>query len=207
MRKQYREMEIFSLQNGMYIFRFADEFTCNEVMEAKIWHVVNKPLILRKWTLGMQVLKLTLKSIPIWVKFLHLPLEYWNHTCLSHVASGVVRPLYADSIMEEHKRLGYARVLVEIYVESECPREIVIFRNIGDSITIGVEYPWLPPKCTLCGGFGHAVYACSKKEKKKWIPKANLQGVTQKLNLKDQKSTVVVTKVISGANLNCWGSF
>lgn len=105
----------------MYIFCFADEFTCNEVMEAKIWHVVNKPLILRKWTPGMQVLKLTLTSIPIWVKFLHLPLEYWNHACLSHVASGVGRPLYTDFVTEEHKRLGYARVLVEIDVDSECP--------------------------------------------------------------------------------------
>jgi hypothetical protein len=141
-------------------------------MEAKIWHVVNKPLISRKWTLGMQVLKLTLTSIPIWVKFLHFPLEYWNHACLSHVASGVGRPPYADFVTEEQKRLGYARVLVEIDVDSGCPQEVVISRTSGDPISIGVQYPWLPLKCTLCKGFGHAVSACSKKEKQKWIPKA-----------------------------------
>lgn len=29
----------------------------------------------------------------------------------------------------------------------------------------------LPAKCNLCNGFGHAGYACSKKERKIWIPK------------------------------------
>jgi hypothetical protein len=180
MWKQYGQVEVFSLENGMFIFRFPDEFTCNEVMEAKIWHVVNKPLILRKWIPGMQVLKLTLKSIPIWIKLMHLPLEYWTHTCLSHVASGVGKPLYVDSVTEEQKQLGYARVLVEIDVESECPKEIEICKTNGDLITIGVEYPWLPPKCSLCGGFGHAIYACSKKETKKWVPENIGKGANMK---------------------------
>jgi hypothetical protein len=29
-----------------------------------------------------------------------------------------------------------------------------------------VEYSWLPPKCSICKGFGHAAYACVKKDKK-----------------------------------------
>jgi hypothetical protein len=147
MWKQYGEVEVFSLENGMYIFRFSDEATYNEVMEARIWHVANKPLILRKWLPGMQVLNLTLTSIAVWVKLLHLPLEFWNPTCLSHVASGVGRPLYDDTVTEEQKTLGFARVLVEIDTKSEWLKELVICRANGSSITIGVEYPWLPPKC------------------------------------------------------------
>jgi hypothetical protein len=59
----------------------------------------------------------------------------------------VGKPLYADTITEEQKTLGFARVLVEIDTKSECPKELVICRANGSSITIGVEYPWLPPKC------------------------------------------------------------
>lgn len=117
----------------------------------------------------MQVLKLTLSSIPVWVKLVHLPMEFWTPTCLSHVASGVGKPMYADTITDDHKRLRYARVLVEIDVTSDCPKEIVIRRTDGSKVTIGVEYPWLPAKCSICGGFGHA--ACAKKEKKVWLPK------------------------------------
>jgi hypothetical protein len=65
MWKQYGKVEVFSLENGMYIFRFSDEATYNEVMEARIWHVANKPLILRKWSPGMQVLNFTLTSIAV----------------------------------------------------------------------------------------------------------------------------------------------
>jgi hypothetical protein len=110
----------------MFIFRFQDESTCEDVLEAKLWHVANKPLILRKWSPGMQVLKLTLSSIPVWIKLMHLPLEFWTRNCLSHVASGVGKLLYADKVTEERRRLGYARVLVEIDIDSECPKEIFL---------------------------------------------------------------------------------
>lgn len=78
MWSQYVRVEVFSMENGMYIFRSNDEKTRDAVMEAKIWHISNKPLILRKWQPGMQLLKLSLSSIPIWIKLFHLPMEYWN---------------------------------------------------------------------------------------------------------------------------------
>lgn len=136
-------------------------------LEAKFWYIANKPLILRKWLPGMQVLKLTLSPIPL----VHLPMEFWTLTCLSHVASGVGKPLYADRITEEQKRLGFARLLVEIDTASVCPKEVIVQKENGSTISVGIEYPWLPPKCLECGSFGHAAYACAKKERKVWIPK------------------------------------
>jgi len=53
MWKQYDAVEVFSLDNGMFIFRFQDEATCEQILENKLWHVANKPLILRKWQPGM----------------------------------------------------------------------------------------------------------------------------------------------------------
>jgi len=171
MWSQYGEVEVFSLENGMYIFRLKDEATCDEILESKIWHVSNKALILRKWKPGMQVLKLALSSVPVWVKFLHLPMEFWTSNGLSYVASGVGVPLYADKVTEEQKRLGFARVLIEIDVHSACPKELIICRANGDMVTVGVVYSWLPPKCSTCGTFGHATYTCNKKEQKVWVPK------------------------------------
>jgi len=119
----------------------------------------------------MQVLKLALSSVPIWVKFLHLPMEFRTPNGLSYVASGVGVPLYADKVTEEQKCLGFARVLVEIDVHSACPKELIICRANGDIVTVGVVYSWLPPKCSTCGTFGHATYTCNKKERKVWVPK------------------------------------
>jgi hypothetical protein len=94
----------------MYVFRFADEHTRDEVLESKLWHIANKLLNLRRWEPGMQLLKLSLESVLIWIKLNHLPMEFWNSTCLSYVASGIGKPLYADSITEEQVRLGFSRI-------------------------------------------------------------------------------------------------
>jgi hypothetical protein len=56
----YSKVEVLLLENGLYLFRYAYEKTRDEVIEAKIWHMTNKPLILRHWSSGMQLLKLSL---------------------------------------------------------------------------------------------------------------------------------------------------
>lgn len=159
------------MENGLYLFRFADERTRDEVMEAKRWHIANKPLILRKWTQGMQLLKLSLSNVPIWIKLHNLPIEFWSSTCLSYVASGVGRAFCADSVTEEQLRLGYARVLVEMDIDSNFPKEVEVVCADGVRIVVGIEYPWLPIKYKKCKSFGHLAYACTKVEKQVWLPK------------------------------------
>jgi hypothetical protein len=125
---------------------------------------------------------------------MNLPLEFWTTRGLSLAASGVGKPLYADRVTEEQQRLGFARVLVEIDTKSVCPKEIHIRRANGTIISIGVEYPWLPPKCSGCGKFGHVSYACAtnKKDKKIWVPKRKETTV-----VKPQKTTKVFDRAIS----------
>lgn len=40
---QHGKVEVSSMENGLFIFRFADERTRNEFLEAKFWHIANKP--------------------------------------------------------------------------------------------------------------------------------------------------------------------
>lgn len=73
--KQYGKVEVFLLENGMFIFWFADEATRDEVLTARLWHISYKPLILRRWEPGMQLLKLSLSSVTVWIKLRFL---LWN---------------------------------------------------------------------------------------------------------------------------------
>jgi hypothetical protein len=168
---QYGKVEVFLLENGLYLFRFVDIKARDEVMEAKLWHKANKPLILRKWTLGMQLLKISLSVVPVWIKIHNLPIEFWNSTCLSYVASGASKPLCADSISEEQIRLGFARVLVEVDIDSMFSKEVEVIGVDGGRVVVGIEYPWLPVKCKKCRSFGHLSHSCTKVEKQVWIPK------------------------------------
>jgi hypothetical protein len=97
----YGAVEVFLLENGLYMFRFCDEQSRDAVLEEKLWHIANRPFILRRWSPGMQLLTLPLSSVPVWIKLHNLPLEYWNATCLSHFASGVGIPISVDSVTED----------------------------------------------------------------------------------------------------------
>jgi hypothetical protein len=110
----------------------------------------------------MQLLKLSLASVSIWVKLHNLPMEFWNSTCLSHIASGLGKHICVDSVTMEQLRLGFARVLVEVDVNSEFPKEIELIGLDGAVNKVGIEYPWLPIKCKKCHNFGHATHTCTK---------------------------------------------
>jgi hypothetical protein len=184
---QYGKVEVFLLENGLYLFRFRDEKTRDEVMEAKLWNIANKPLILRKWTPGMQLLKLSLSNVPVWIKLHNLPIEFWNNTCLSYVASGVGKPLCADFVTEEQLRLGFARVLVEVNIDSDFPKEIEIVGADGSRVAVGIEYPWLPVKCKKCKAFGHLAHTCTKIEKQIWLPKRTDPAHSKQVGLEIKK--------------------
>jgi hypothetical protein len=82
------------------------------------------------------------------------------------MVSGVGKPLCVDSVMEEQLRLGFAKVLVEVNIDLEFPKEIKIVGADGSRVAIGFEYPWLLVKCKKCKAFGHLAHTCTKIESK-----------------------------------------
>jgi hypothetical protein len=198
---QFGPVEVFSTDNGLFLLRFDELEACDKILESRIWHVANKPLILRKWTPGLQLLDLALQKIPIWVKIMRLPVEYWNLICLGHIASGVGQPLYADSTTETNRRLGFARVFIEVD-DGEFPTEIEVDMGDGKAFIVGIEYPWVPVKCPKCHLFGHTGLNCGNSEaghqgqliRKQWIPKKNKENV-----LKDPHREVKPTAIIGSA--------
>ena len=66
---RYGLVEVFTLDNGMFLFRFPETRSRDFVLEARLWHIANKPIFLRKWQPRMQFLDLSLRKIPIWIKF------------------------------------------------------------------------------------------------------------------------------------------
>jgi hypothetical protein len=59
---------------------------------------------------------------------------------LKYVASGVGKPFCADSVTEEQLRLSYARVLVEVNINSDFPKEVEIVGAEGERVAVGIEY-------------------------------------------------------------------
>ncbi|KAK3212588.1 hypothetical protein Dsin_017294 [Dipteronia sinensis] len=160
--------EVLANDKGFFFFKFSDDEACSNVLESGPWFFFGRMVILKKWHPRLILTKETYSKIPVWVKLFNIPHEYWNEEGLSHIASAVGKPLYADSLTESMKRISYARVCIEIDATCELVDSFDLFMgdnsrpNLGESVEILVEYQWKPKICTECKFFGHSITTCPK---------------------------------------------
>ncbi|KAK2649526.1 hypothetical protein Ddye_017015 [Dipteronia dyeriana] len=102
-------LEVLANDNGLYFFKFSDDEACYNVLEAGPWLFVERMVILKKWHPRLNLSKDSNSKILVWDKLFNIPYEYWSEEGLSHIASAVGKPLYADSLTESMKRISFAR--------------------------------------------------------------------------------------------------
>ncbi|XP_031251021.1 uncharacterized protein LOC116108917 [Pistacia vera] len=140
---------------GGFIMKFDNESSKDEALEGGPWHIGGQPLFLKKWRPNLKMAGEGISSVPIWVKFSGVPLEFWTAKGFSYVASAIGKPLYMDNITDAGDRLEYGRVCVEIDTASSFPNLVELGLLNGDGVNIRVEYFWKPRACPLCRTFGH----------------------------------------------------
>ena len=155
---------ISTTDNGLFIFRFKDLDARDWVLENGPWYLAGRPIILRLWKPGMEMLNVHNTSLPIWVKFFNIPLEYWTATSLGYIASVVGIPLHLDTLTENHYRLSFARICIEVDVNCTFPNSALLDLGNGKYSTIRIEYPWVPQKCAHCKIFGHNHMKCQNEK-------------------------------------------
>ena len=102
----------------------------------------------------------------MWVKFFDVPLECWSMLGLSELASSLGKPIHADSMTEDRKRLGLACICIEMSDSSSFPWFIKLYQGIDEFsgepkiARILVEYQCLPSVCKQCQVFGHKDSSC-----------------------------------------------
>lgn len=120
-----------------------------------------------------------LRSVPIWVKLLNLPLNCWSMDSLSRITSVLGVPVCADECTTRQLRISFARVLVDIDVTKPLPKAIWIQDPNGNQVEQTVRYEWTPPFCKTCNKVGHDCLSKKKPEqprpkqqgKQQWVPK------------------------------------
>lgn len=74
---------------------------------------LNRPFILRNWTIDVEFNPECLDKIPLRVKFPGLSLGYWSTDSLSKLESVIGRPMYTDNFTAVMEHIFYASILVE----------------------------------------------------------------------------------------------
>ncbi|XP_070051743.1 uncharacterized protein [Nicotiana tomentosiformis] len=155
--------KISMLKNGVTLVRFDSEIGKNEVIQGGIYHFDNKPFIVKAWSPDLEFTREELLTVPIWIKFPGFDFKYWSPKGLSKIGSLVGKPLMVDQNTERKNGLNFARLLVEVEMDSKLP-EVVLFRNEkGQLVEQRVSYDWKPTLCTHCSKYGHSESICRKK--------------------------------------------
>lgn len=83
-------------------------------------------MLIEKWTLGIILESFGFNSVPVWIRLGKIPMELWTEAGLTIVASVVGKPITLDLATKEKRRLSYARVYVELDVDSPMLAEITV---------------------------------------------------------------------------------
>ncbi|XP_020266897.1 uncharacterized protein LOC109842429 [Asparagus officinalis] len=145
-----------------------------EVLEAGPWFFGSRPLVLKPWTIDMDMDKIQDYNYPMWVQFPNLRLNLWSSVGISKIASFIGYPITTDKLTATRERLSYARVLLEVKLplKDPLPDEIIVQGPDGESYKQSVLYKLKPRWCSLCNILEHETekYRRKKNVNKKWIP-------------------------------------
>nr|GEV58513.1 hypothetical protein [Tanacetum cinerariifolium] len=185
------------------------------------WMIRNSPILLSNWSSKLSLKKGEVNKVPVWVKLFNVPVLAYSGDGLSLIATQIGKPVMLDAFISSMcvnswGRISFARVLIEISVESALKHEVVmaIQNEDDDGYTrevIRVEFEWKPPHCMECKCFGHDPDTCPKRVKDD-IPKAPPRAFTSSsaVDNKDGFTTVSSRKKkkksgpnrLSGINLS-----
>ena len=71
--------------NGFFLFKFKNVEEREVVIANGPWHFAGNPIILKKWEPKFKANKDLTKSVPIWVRFHNVPIQYWSEDGLTIV--------------------------------------------------------------------------------------------------------------------------
>lgn len=77
----------------------------------------SKPVIMKPWSPGLDVMKEKVTDVPIWIRLPGLDLKYWGRSALMKIAGILGKPIKTDRATAQKDILDYARVMVEVAVE------------------------------------------------------------------------------------------
>nr|GEV41365.1 hypothetical protein [Tanacetum cinerariifolium] len=151
--------------NELFFFKFGSKDGMDATLENSPWFIRKTPLILKKWTPNVNLLKENVGNDLVWVKFHDVLIMLFREDRLSAIATKLHTPLMLDSytsIMytKSWGRSSYARAMIELRADVELKDTIVVvvpklFGKGFSMCTICIEHESKPLKCSSCKGFGH----------------------------------------------------
>lgn len=168
---KYGVHQVSLMKRGLFLVRLKDKEAQDNVMNLGGTIFNSKPLIVQRWNEDEDYSTMDIQKVPVWVRLPGLDFQYWGEKSMGKIAGIVGSLIKTDQATMNRDRLMYARVMLEMDITKEWPKEIHFLNEKGVLVTQPVEYEWKPVYCEACKGYGHDKEKCRRKMKQVWVPK------------------------------------
>ncbi|XP_009759259.2 uncharacterized protein [Nicotiana sylvestris] len=121
-----------------------------------LWFISGNFLSVRKWEPKFVPQEATLTSTTIWIWLPQLPTEFYDQDILEKVGRKLGKLLKIDQCTSSTLRGRYARICIQVPLETPVETSIII----GDHKQV-VIYEGEGTLCTICGRIGHTAHICN----------------------------------------------
>jgi hypothetical protein len=148
-----------SLGKGYFelIFSFLDDLSA--IRSIGSWNLSPGFLRTFAWTADFNPHTVQHTIAQTWIRIHGLAREYWRPTILFEIAGALGIPLSLDEATRKRTFGHFARVLIEVDLNSDLHERILVERNAFD-FYVDIEYEKLPLFCNSCQIIGHSVENC-----------------------------------------------
>lgn len=161
-------------ERGWIVFKFENEEARDRVLSGGPYLIFGRPLMLKCMPSCFEFDDHELLNLPIWITLPGLPLECWNATVLSKIASRIGKPITTDEMTELKKRVSYARVLVEVDVSKPLTKTVPMTMPNGRERDQVVIFEYEPRFCPHCRSIKHGEETCHFLGKIRTAPQPNV---------------------------------
>lgn len=154
------KIDVQFIEKNTVLFRVDDSQMRARVLQRKYWHIADIPLVVNEWSPETAAHPPDLTAMPLWVDFRGVPNALFSHKGLKCLTRAVGKYVKLHPTTEKCTRLDVARVLVEVNLQEPLVEKIVFKDKQNQQREIGISFPWLPPRCTVCNKWGHKGVDC-----------------------------------------------
>ncbi|KAL0787833.1 hypothetical protein Bca101_004079 [Brassica carinata] len=158
--KQRRDISVSKMDENTFLFRVPCPHARRRILKQCLWQVDGQTMFVAKWAPGATPEKPTLSTVPVWLDFHGVPLQFFNKDALKEIAGLVGHPLYLHPATENLTNIEVAKVYTVIDPRKPLPEAVNAQFECGEVVRIGVSCPWLPSLCSHCSKVGHTISKC-----------------------------------------------
>lgn len=90
------------------------------------WFLNQRFLSIRRWEPKFDPNRASMKSVAVWIRLSHLPIEFYNPTIIKKAANRIGPLLHVDGLTAMGERANFARLCIQVNFEKPLPSHLKI---------------------------------------------------------------------------------